>query len=101
MSRYKVMVDDNFHYMDEDERRQHGIFPTAEQAITACKEIVDADLIHFYKPGMTAAALYSLYTSFGDDPFIVPVDPSDERVKFSAWHYALEQSGLLTSNRKS
>ena len=24
MSRYKVMVDDNFHYMDEDERYQHG-----------------------------------------------------------------------------
>ena len=37
MSRYKVMVDDNFHHMDEDERYQHGVFLTAEEAISACK----------------------------------------------------------------
>jgi hypothetical protein len=38
---YRVMVDDNFHYMDEDERFEHGSFPTAEEAIAACKRIVD------------------------------------------------------------
>jgi hypothetical protein len=38
------MVDDNFHYMDQDERYEHGIFSTVDEAIAACKAIVDADL---------------------------------------------------------
>lgn len=33
MSRYRVMVDDNFHYMDEDERYELGIFSTADEVI--------------------------------------------------------------------
>jgi hypothetical protein len=36
MPRYKVMVDDNFHYQCEDERWQYGVFLTAEEAIAAC-----------------------------------------------------------------
>ena len=43
MSRYKVMVDDNFHYM-EDDRYELGTFSTIEEAIAACKRIVDDDL---------------------------------------------------------
>jgi hypothetical protein len=33
MPRYKVMVDDSFHFMCEEERYQYGIFLTAEEAI--------------------------------------------------------------------
>ena len=33
---YAVLVDDNFHYMEEDERRLHGSFATIEEAISAC-----------------------------------------------------------------
>jgi hypothetical protein len=40
---------------------------------------------------MTATALYEQCTGFGDDPFIVPVDPNDARVAFSAWEYAKER----------
>lgn len=68
MSRYEIVVDDNYHFMDEDERTQHGVFETAIQAIAACKAIVDADLRRLHKPGMVAADLYNLYTSFGDAP---------------------------------
>ena len=57
MSRYKVMVDNNFHYMDEDERYQHGVFLTAEEAIAACRRIVDEDLKTQAKPDMTATEL--------------------------------------------
>jgi hypothetical protein len=38
------MVDDNFHYMDDEDRYELGIFSTIEEAIAACKRIVDADL---------------------------------------------------------
>ena len=54
MSRCKVMVDDNFDYMDQDKRYVYGVFLTAEEAISACKHIVDSNLDHFM-PGMTAS----------------------------------------------
>jgi len=101
VSRYKVMVDDNFHFTDEDERYQHGIFRTAQAAIAACKRIVDSDLDDFMKPGMTASELYAAYTGFGRDPFIVCIGPDVERVHFSAWKYAEERSSVLTSARKA
>ena len=66
---YKVMVDDNFHYMDEDERWELGTFATAEGALAACRKLIDAWLAHNYKLGMTAYELYEHYTSFGDEPF--------------------------------
>jgi hypothetical protein len=100
VSRYKVMVDDNFHFMDEDERYEHGVFATAEEAVAACKHIVDTDLNELMKPGMTASELYDAYTQFGRDPFIVCVKPDDERVRFSAWDYAEERSGGVASQRK-
>jgi hypothetical protein len=99
MSRYKVLVDDNFHFMEDDERYQHRVFPTAEEAIAVCQRIVDSDLDELLKPGMTASELYEAYTDFGRDPFIVCVKPDDERVPFSAWKYAEERSQVLTSQQ--
>jgi hypothetical protein len=99
MSRYKVMVDDNYHYMDEDERYEHGVFPAAAEAIAACKRIVDSDLDELMKPSMTASELYDAYKQFGRDPFIVCVKPDDERVDFSAWTYAEERSRVVASQR--
>ena len=39
MARYKVMVDDDFHYMDVDERYELGTFSTIEEEIVVCKQI--------------------------------------------------------------
>ena len=36
---FRVMVDDNFHYMDEGERYTLGSFPTAEEAIESAHRI--------------------------------------------------------------
>jgi len=94
------MVDDNFDFMDEEKRYQHSVFPTAEEAISACKRMVDSDLDEFMKPGMTASELYDAYTQFGRDPFIMCVKPDDETVHFSAWTYAEERSRVVTSRRK-
>ena len=82
---YKVLVDDNFHYMDEEERYTLGEFASYEEAEAACRRIVDDFLLDTYKPGMEAGALYVLYTMFGDDPFI---SSADRARTFSAWDYA-------------
>lgn len=85
---YKVMVDDNFHYMDPEERYTLGEFETLDEAIRACKSIVDDFLEHDYVPGMTAEKLYGRYTSFGEDPFVFT---GRGEVPFSAWTYAKER----------
>ncbi len=82
---YQVLVDDNFHYMDEEERTEHGEFETLEAAIAACRRIVDDFLLSNCKPGMSADGLYQYYTGFGTDPFIVG---GEVRCDFSAWDYA-------------
>jgi hypothetical protein len=83
--RYRVLVDDNFHYMDEEERYALGEFASYEEAEEACRRIVDEFLLGAYEPGMEAKALYGLYTMFGDDPFI---SSADRARTFSAWDYA-------------
>jgi len=73
---YQVFVDDNFHFMDESERYLHGEFDTCEEAISACKKIIDECLESSYQPEMTADQLYESYAGFGDDPFIKSDDKS-------------------------
>ena len=81
--KWMVYVDDNFNFMREDERWLYGTFDTYEDAVSACKAIVDACLPD--DSSKSADELMSEYGSFGDDPFIVgpPAEP-----KFSAWEYA-------------
>ena len=43
VSGYKVFVDDNFHYMNDECRYELGVFTSFEKAVAACKRIVDAD----------------------------------------------------------
>jgi hypothetical protein len=90
MSHYKVMVDDNFHYMDEDERWELGTFATAEEALVACRKLIDEWLAHDCKPGMSANDLYEQYTFFGDEPFILALGGA-EPVNFSARDYVRER----------
>lgn len=87
MTRYRVLVDDNFHYTEEDERSEFGVFDTVDEAIAACRDIVERSLVHLHRPGMTAGALLERYKSFGDDPFIV-TEGTGAKVEFSAWNYA-------------
>jgi hypothetical protein len=80
---YVVFVDDNFHYMNEDERYKSGEFATLEEAVRACQEIVDGFLKDAYRPGMAADILFDQYVHFGEDPFI-----RGPEAEFSAWNYA-------------
>ena len=88
MSRYKVMVDDNFHYMDEDERYELGTKKRLQRATT-----IDDDLRESAKgKNYTPDELYDYYVSFGSDPFIVALDSQDGQPSFSAWNCAKERS---------
>jgi hypothetical protein len=99
MSKYKVLVDDNFHYMEEDARTELGTYDSVEEALAACRNIVDAWLAANYKPGMSAKELIEQYRSFGDDPFIVGLPGVPEQVKFSAWDYAAERAQAMCAGR--
>ena len=83
---YRVLVDDNFHHLDEAERYELGTFADLDAAVAAAQAVVDAYLRTAHKPGMTAQALFESYTAFGEDPFIVA--PDQQGVAFSAWEYA-------------
>jgi hypothetical protein len=96
MPKCRVLVNENARYMDESERSDHGVFPNAEKAIAACKAMVDDELNTMQqRPGMTAEELYRLYVGFGPDPFVVPLNPQDPDIEFSAWTYAKEKCKKL------
>jgi hypothetical protein len=65
---YVVLVNDNFHYMDEDERYRAGDFATLGEAVQACRKIVDVFLQTSYKPGMASDKLYDLYVFIWGQP---------------------------------
>ena len=92
--KYEVYVDDNFHFMDENERYKLGDFRTCEEAIAACMKIVDEFLEKGYKRGMSFKELYGGYTGWGEDPFIIS---EDKTCSFSAWDYAKKRCAELCS----
>jgi len=85
---FKVIVDDNFHFQDESERYEHGEYGTYEEAVAACKAIVDGNLRNMHGEGESSASLFDQYTSFGDDPFIRPAQQGE---RFSARDYARQR----------
>ena len=94
---YTVLIDESSHYQDDAERYAHGTFATYDEAVAACQRIVDDFLALQHRPGMTAADLFRLYTTFGEDPFIrSDVADADAPVGiFSAWEYARLRCDLL------
>ena len=89
---YKVLVDDNAHYMDERARYTLGEYASAGAAIAVARALVERDLKELYRPGMSAAELFRHYTTYGADPFSVSTDPA---CTFSAWDYARARSREL------
>jgi hypothetical protein len=97
MPKCRVLMNENARYMDESERSDHGVFANAEEAIAACKAMVDDELNTMQRPGMSAEELYRLYVGFGPDPFVIPLNPNDPEIEFSAWSYAKERCKELVS----
>jgi len=82
---YKVFVDDNYHYMDEDHRYELGTYASYDEAVQASKKIVDEFLIENKSTYETADELCASYCMYGEDPFIVSKETFK---KFSARTYA-------------
>ena len=83
INKFKVFVDDHFHYQNEDERYEHGEYDTIEEAVAECKKIVDRSLNNLLE-NCSLEELKEKYYMFGEDPFIEGGD-------FSASTYAEEQ----------
>jgi hypothetical protein len=83
---YRVLVDDNFHAYDENERCEAGVFDTEEEAMEAARSMVVRSLCEGCGRAKSPAELYDYYLDFGDDPFVSPRGSAD----FSAWTYAKE-----------
>ena len=97
MSSYLVMVDDNFHFMDEDARWRDSAHASADAAVARCKAIVDDWLAHAVENApepMTAAELLDTFHHFGEDPFVI-APHGEQRVAFSAWDYARERARAI------
>jgi hypothetical protein len=88
---YAVLVDDNFHYMDESERYCLGRFPDRDSAVAACKKLVDESLASCYLPGIDAETLVGRYQGFGEDPYVMAPE-GQPRCEFSAWTYAEQRA---------
>jgi hypothetical protein len=88
--KYTVYVDDNYHFMDEEERYTLGVFDTEEEAVQAAKGLIDEFLHQTYCPGTSAKNLFEAYCGFGDDPWIL-------LSAFHAWDYARERCAEICS----
>ena len=101
MSRYRVMIDDNFHSGSEDDRSEHGIYATAAEATEACQTIVDDSLIWEYQQcasgegGPTGQQLYDRFADFGESPFVVA--DGAPKVDFAVRAYARKRAEELTA----
>lgn len=93
---YKVYVDDNYHYMDQDHRYELGTYASYDEAIEASKKIVDAFLIENKSSFETADELCASYCMFGEDPFIMAKVTFK---KFSARSYAAFKCKELFENK--
>jgi hypothetical protein len=83
--KYIVHVDDNFHHGDESERYKLDEFDSCEEAMAACKRIVDEYFERLEMGKYGFKELWEGYTLYGEDPFIAS---KDKGCRFSAWDYA-------------
>ena len=86
---FEVLVDDNFHLMDKDERWRLRAFATLDEARQVRMALVEECLSEYYQPGIGAEEIYGQHVMLGDNPFIPsPGEPG----KFSAGNYAKARS---------
>jgi hypothetical protein len=82
MPGYKVLIADT-----DNSKCTSGVFDTADEAIAACKLIVDERLL----PGMTATALSEQCARFNNGPL------NDAPAAFSASVYAKERCKVMAA----
>lgn len=96
------LVEGVVNYLKPDsEVRRIGEFATIEEAIATARRIVDEFLRRSFKPGMDAKALFSLYKSEGEYPFVFVDDGQSLNVPgFEHSHYAKARAAELCGGKK-
>ena len=84
------------HLEPKSQVRRIGECNTAAEAVAMAQKAVDAFLLREFKAGMEAKALFAIYQSRGEYPFIFRDDDKTFNVRnFNHFHYALTRSGEL------
>lgn len=90
-----VRAHDNFHLSGEAEKYEVGRFATCEEALEACRKLVDEFLDGAFEEGMSADQLRGEYEAFGPDPYI---EPRDSACVFEARRYAAQRAEAITGS---
>ena len=93
---YTVFVAENSAYMEERMPGGIGDYATWDEAVAAARRVVERSLRELFAPPMDAEHLFRLYTTFGDDAYIVP---AGETRAFSAWDYARQRCQEICAPR--
>ena len=88
------VVYDHFQTMRDNDRYELGTFDSPAAAIEAAKSLIEGELLHLHKPGMSADELLDLYGSFGESPAIWP-SAGEPEVPFDYRSYAREYAQRL------
>jgi hypothetical protein len=95
MSKYRIVILDNYHAMDPDyEYYEKDTYETYEAALTRAKQITDQSLREHAEPGMPADTIVGNWASWGETPLIVGRGEGDPEDRFSARAYAKTRARL-------
>ncbi len=89
------------HLEPDNQVRRIGEFQSSAEAVTAAHAAIEAFLIQECKPGMDAKALFSLYRTRGEHPFIFRDDDTTFNVPgFNHTLYAMTRAGEICAGQK-
>lgn len=89
------------HLEPKTQVRRIGEYKTVAEAIVVAHKAIDEFLKREFKPGMDSKALFSLYQSHGEYPFIFRDDDNTFNVPgFNHAHYAMTRSAELCGGKK-
>jgi hypothetical protein len=88
---YKVVVLDNFHFMDPSEETVAGVYLARSAAIAKAERIVEGSLRALHRRGMTAKQIMEAWHSFGDNAVVVATGRS-RPADFSGLDFAEKQA---------
>lgn len=85
---FSVVIDDNFHHMDPEDRYTLATYPTYEEALARCKACLDCDAREYGSPGLTFEEAFEAFASFGETASVVPAHPDNPLLP---WPYVRER----------
>src|SRR5687768_998355 len=89
------------HLEPETQVRRIGEYKTVAEAVAVAMQTIDEYLKRVFKPGMDLNALFALYQSQGEYPFIFRDDDKTFNVPgFNHAHYAMTRAAEICGGKK-